>query len=342
MTSSKFQTVESVVSCAAGPILVVSTVVGRGMYTLAEAVIQRFPKNVEVHHIAIEDYVSPEVVQEDLKRYKWISSRFPILLHLVYRIPLFYMRKYLRERAFKSSNLSALGKKIDEVNPATVVCVSHRPAFWVGNLKNRRGLSFKLWGLLGEYGKNLGWRYQFWSEFDLFLSPVDREELGFSLNPAVDFRKIELPARLEYLELADRPGRRDQILLVCGYWGQGPLEKILRSLLLTHPKIHVHVVCGENEKVFRRLQTQFEDHPRVSVSGVVDSLVPYLRECGSVITKPGISTLLEAQAAARKIFLIPGMPVAEDNNARYARQEFHAIDFSLSSFQEWYSRAAER
>jgi hypothetical protein len=60
-----------------------------------------------------------------------------------------------------------------------------------------------------------------------------------------------------------------------------------------------------------------------------------MRQCGSVITKPGASTLLEAHAAARQIFLLPGMPVAEDNNARYARKAFQALDFSPDVFRRW-------
>jgi hypothetical protein len=55
-----------------------------------------------------------------------------------------------------------------------------------------------------------------------------------------------------------------------------------------------------------------------------------------VITKPGISTLLEARATGRKLFLLPGMPVAEDNNAGYAVRHFGAEWFSKESFTRWY------
>src|SRR4051794_38992522 len=73
------------------PVLVVSTVVGRGMYSLGEAVVERLSESQglhsEVFHIPIEELVSPDVIREDLKRYKWISNHFPILLNVVYRIP---------------------------------------------------------------------------------------------------------------------------------------------------------------------------------------------------------------------------------------------------------------
>jgi UDP-N-acetylglucosamine:LPS N-acetylglucosamine transferase len=67
----------------------------------------------------------------------------------------------------------------------------------------------------------------------------------------------------------------------------------------------------------------------------VPSLAPLLREAGCVVTKPGISTLLEAHAAGRKIFLVRGIPVAEDNNARYAARHFGAEWFEPGAFRRW-------
>jgi len=73
----------------------------------------------------------------------------------------------------------------------------------------------------------------------------------------------------------------------------------------------------------------------VRVSRTIPSLHPLLRVCASVVTKPGISTLLEAHAAGRKIFLLKGMPVAEDNNARYAVERMGAEWFTLEGFLKW-------
>jgi len=42
-----------------------------------------------------------------------------------------------------------------------------------------------------------------------------------------------------------------------------------------------------------------------------------------------------AGAVRRKIFLLEGMPVAEDNNARYAIRNFNAEWFSIKRFKEW-------
>jgi hypothetical protein len=63
-----------------GPILIMSTVVGRGMFTLGEALAERLDPGTEHHHIPVEEFLPKSAVREDLERYRKISSRFPFLL----------------------------------------------------------------------------------------------------------------------------------------------------------------------------------------------------------------------------------------------------------------------
>src|SRR6185295_18627647 len=142
-----------------------------------------------------------------------------------------YYRKYLRERLRAESGLDDLEGRIRALAPRTVVCVSHRPAFWVSSLKRHQRLGFELWGVLGEYGDTLGWRYIFWDQVDGFLSPLARKELSYPFSPRLAFHQIDLPARQEYERLRDRPGCAGAALLVCGYWGQGPIVRVMKALL---------------------------------------------------------------------------------------------------------------
>lgn len=320
------------------PVLIVSTVVGRGMYALGEAVRERFAAPESVHHVPIEDLLPARALGEDLKRYKFISTRLTPLLHLIYRCPVFYYRKLVRERWVHATDLSALRATIDRLGIRTVVCISHRAAFWTSSLKRRASLDFKLWDCLGEYGNNLGYRYLFWDAMDGFLSPVDRSALRFEVPGHVRFVKVELPARQAFVDLAGVEGDRRNVLLVCGYWGQGPLGRVLRGLLRAVPGVTAHVVCGENRRLLHRLDRLAAGRADVRLHGVVDSLAPIMKACASVITKPGISTLLEAHAARRKIFLLRGMPVAEDNNARFAVRHFGATWYAPRRFREWCER----
>src|SRR5262249_6662646 len=107
------------------------------------------------------------------------------------------------------------------------------------------------------------------------------------------------------------------------------------TLLRIDPGLRITVVCGENQPAYETTQKAFRSHPNVKVLGAVGSLLPAMAESVGVITKPGISTLLEAHAARRKIFLLKGMPVAEDNNARYAVRHWGAEWFGEDNFRKW-------
>ena len=321
------------------PLLILSTKVGRGMYYLGEALLQRLAPDTPAHHRAIEEFLPPSALAEDVTRYRLISTYCPRLLHLVYRVPLFYQRKYWRERLWRATDLSLLQKALAESGVRTVLCVSHRAAFWASALKRQAGLKVALWDLLGEYGMNLGYRYIFWDQMDGFLSAVDRSTLSIRFPGQVSFCRVTLPARKEFYQLAESPGYPHKVLVMCGYWGQGPLLRVLTPLLRGCPEVEFTVVCGENEDLRRKLHRHFHANARVQLLGAVPSLAPYLKEAGAVISKPGISTLLEAWAAKRKIFLIKGMPVAEDNNARHAIRHFGAEWLTVSGFERWQRKA---
>lgn len=317
------------------PVLILSTKVGRGMYYLGDALREAFEEPSEVRHQAIEDFLPQAGVKEDVERYKIISNRFPFLLHLIYKCPFFYYRKYLREKLFARSGLYPLEKTLIQEKIKTVICISHRAAFWASNHKRLTKGGFELWDLLGEYGNNYGYKYIFWDQMNGFLSPVPQSRLKFKIPQGVRFKKILLPARKEYYRLAKEKGDKNKVLLICGYWGQGPILKIMKQLLEKKPDLKIRVVCGENQKILDHVKRFAAHMANIKTFPVVDSLVPLIKECASVITKPGISTLLEAHAANRKIFLLKGMPVAEDNNARHAIKYFNAQWYGIDAFFKW-------
>jgi hypothetical protein len=304
------------------------------MFSLGEAIAERIPLGVHVEHVDIESLLPPRGVQEDLERYRVISSRWPWLLNLVYRVPIFYYRKFVRER-LAPANLSRLADAIERCRPVTVICVSHRPAFWVSALKSRTGSGFEIWGVLGELGDTLGWRYLFWNGIDRFLSPVPASELSCPFPAGLQFTEVTLPPRRAYEELQETNPDPQRFLAVCGYWGQGPMIRVTRQILATVPDSQIDVVCGENADLHARASRAFHGDRRVALHGCVESMLPLMRACAAIVTKPGISTLLEAHAAKRKIFLIRGMPVAEDNNARYAIRSFGAEWFSVDALRRW-------
>ncbi|MBX9767103.1 MAG: hypothetical protein K2X47_07525 [Bdellovibrionales bacterium] len=325
------------------PVLVLSTKVGRGVFSVGEAIEEKLLElGKAVRHESIEDFSPQDVVREDLERYKWISNKHPFLLKLIYKFPPIYFRKYLRARYLgNTSDFQALQKLITELRPRTVISASHRPTFWVSYLKWKHGFHFHLAGLSIELGNSLGWRYLFWNQIDRLLIPFSPNLLDPKIpRENLKIQEVALPARKIFSDIAGRSGDKNKVLLVCGYWGQGPFERIISDLLESFPQLNVHVVTGENQNSFVQLNLLYGSHPRVKVYGALNSIAPLLEACAAIITKPGISTILEGFTARRKIFLIKGMPVAEDNNARHATQYFGAQAFSIKAFGYWYKTAA--
>ena len=321
------------------PVLIISSHAGRGMYSIGEAIRTRHAGTMRMHHLPIEALLPPRAVEEDLSRYRLIASRFPWLLGLIYRMPFFYRRKYLREIHRRTTHLELLQKTIATLGARTVIAISHRAAFWAGALKQREGLTYQLWGLEAEYGPSLAWRYVFWEQMNGFLSPQPSKEVVYPFPASVDVRQVAIPVNEQFSALADHAGNKNSVLLTGGYWGLGRLFSITTQLAAAMPTMHIDVVCGENHRLHQRLVSRFGSSPNLRIFGVVDSMVPLTRRAGAVISKPGISTIAETQAARRQLFLLRGLPVAEDHNALYAVRHFGAQWFSLANLKRWYDAA---
>ena len=137
MPNEEFCSIKSISEKFESPILILSTVVGRGVFTIGEALEQQLSEKFKVTHKPIEELVSEQTVSEDLKRYKFISNRLPWLLYLIYKVPIFYYRKYAREKWFSKTDVPRLRQLLEAGKFKTVVCLSHRPAFWTAVVQRR-------------------------------------------------------------------------------------------------------------------------------------------------------------------------------------------------------------
>jgi UDP-N-acetylglucosamine:LPS N-acetylglucosamine transferase len=317
------------------PVLILSTRVGRGNISIGEGIAENVRGGGEVHHRVLEDFLPEDILDEDFHRYRFISNNLTFLLYLIYTLPVFFYKKFFMEKTFRRGNLEKLGGLVDSVRPKTVICVSHRPSFWVSALKRRGAAGFKIFSVLSQFGSNIGYRFLFWDFIDGFISPVGMDETGIRLPEHVGFFHVDLPVRSEYYGLSGKKGDPNTVLVVCGFWGQGKIIEIVGDLRKHLPGLKIYAVCGDNPPLFNRAKMAFDGEANVSLFLTVESIAPLLGESASIITKPGFSTLLEAFTANRKIFLLKGMPVAEDQNADYAIKNFGAQWYSPEAFAEW-------
>jgi hypothetical protein len=322
----------------ARPVLVLSSRAGRGNVSIAEAIVEHFSDRSAVVHRSIEDFLPAAIVNEDLRRYRLLSNHLPILLAGMYTIPFLYARKLARER-LRRTRLEALEQFLAAEGIKTIVAVSHRQAFWAGVLKRNTSARIALHGVLNEFGPSLGWKYIFWDQMDGFVSPLPREALRGTVPAGVPLRQLALPARAAFSSLPSVSPAQGDCLVMGGLWGQGRLTGALDLLVRHFPDLRLHVVCGDNQALQRKGLQRYGRARNVAIYGLLDSIEPLLARCSCVVTKPGMGTLLEARASGRKIFLFPGIPIAETHNARYAAAHFGAEWLTVGAVARWRGQA---
>jgi len=316
------------------PVMVLSTRAGSGMVSIGDAITDRLKERGPVYHYRIEDLLPPRIVEEDLARYRLICERFPFLLEIIYRVPFFYYRKYMRVRLSSECPSLALRDKLSELKIATLIAVSHRPAFWASAVKYKCGIKFYLCNILAEFGVNLGWKYLFWEAVDALCGPLRSAEIPLYIRKKVPVKYMDLPVKAEFTMIRETPGDPDKVLIAGGAWALGDIEGALQILVRDFPDLKINVACADNGRLYNNLRNRF-GLDRVNVYAQMESLAPLMEECGSVIAKPGIATIMECVAAGRKLFLLKGLPVSEDNNAGYAIKHLGAEEFSRENFASW-------
>ncbi|MFZ5800774.1 MAG: MGDG synthase family glycosyltransferase [Candidatus Omnitrophota bacterium] len=103
---------------------------------------------------------------------------------------------------------------------------------------------------------------------------------------------------------------RFTILALTGVFGLGPLEQIVRYF---QERLQILVVCGENRRLFSRLN-RIKNH-RVRVFGMTDKVDELMSAADLVITKPGGLTISEALIKGVPMIFISSIPGQETQNA---------------------------
>lgn len=170
----------------------------------------------------------------------------------------------------------------------------------------------------------------FWEETDCdyYVSPHESLTKGMVLRGVPRERIVPLGiptsrkcSSVDQTQARNRLGlsaRGKYVLVAGGSMGAGTMNRILRLLLRkTRGKVHVIVVCGNNEKVRQRLEVQYGRRRDVTILGFTKEMPLYLRACDVMFTKPGGLTSTEAAAAGIPIVHMKPIPGCETKNRRF-------------------------
>jgi len=103
-----------------------------------------------------------------------------------------------------------------------------------------------------------------------------------------------------------------QVVVLDGGRATRALERAVRALLVPGAPLRVAVVCGDNERLRRRLTALTAG--RATVLGRCDDVAGLMRASSVVVTKAGSATLAEAWSQARPALVYRVLPGQEEGN----------------------------
>jgi 1,2-diacylglycerol 3-beta-galactosyltransferase len=150
------------------------------------------------------------------------------------------------------------------------------------------------------------------------LDPRRVHVAGLPVNPRFSgpLHGTEKSALRVRLGLVDEP----TLLLVSGGEGAGPLRAQARALDKAGLGLQLLVVCGRNERLRRRMETQ-SWQGNVHVFGFVENMPDLMRASDAVVTKAGPGTISEALISGLPIFLTGYVPGQEEGNVSFVTDQ---------------------
>lgn len=313
-------------------VLILSSRAGAGNERVAEALRIRLNLPPESHH-RIEDLIGKQLKKRHFDRHRFLCQNFPSVIGCIHGSPISYRFKFLRETRDPQTlkNLSDLERTIRNGDFRTVIAANHRAAFWAAMLRQSNRIQTSLFGLVTDFAFSQGWIQNLWNQIDGFAGPPDLEGIPKALLPK--FKPAPMATHPDF----DRSGCKPKgtILVTGGGWGLGPIDRVALKLSQALPSKTIHIACGDNTRLFARLTRESVGRQNLKVHGWLPTLADLMRDAAAVITRPGASTLAEAHAAGTRIFLLPGLPVIEEANARHAVRVFGAETYTTKRVWDW-------
>ena len=100
-----------------------------------------------------------------------------------------------------------------------------------------------------------------------------------------------------------------------GGWGLGKIVDVAEMIVRSFPDSTVKIICGDNRNALYRLSKLA--NKKVSVYGLMPSLVPYIASTRVIVTKAGAVTVLEAISQNKPVAISASLPGHEEENVDF-------------------------
>ncbi|AJY77925.1 hypothetical protein VN24_21780 [Paenibacillus beijingensis] len=153
---------------------------------------------------------------------------------------------------------------------------------------------------------------------------VRSERIEVTGIPIRDSFKYRVPNESIYARYNLQPSR-SYVLIMAGAYGVFTNIKKMVHQLSAIEGTELLLVCGRNETLLRRMQTDCAPLPNVRVFGYVEQIQELMSVASCIVTKAGGVTLSESLAMLLPVIIYRPVPGQEKGNADYLRQEGSAL-----------------
>jgi processive 1,2-diacylglycerol beta-glucosyltransferase len=305
-------------------LLIAYTQAGEGHRRAATALYNYFQKDhkeLEVKLVDTLDYSSLLFRSVYNQIYTMCITRMPWMWAGAYHLSRIRLLRSLIQRVryiVNSFNTVGFVKLLSEYKPDAVVVTHFLPSAVISYLKEKKRINTLLISVITDYNVHPFWLT---SGTDIYTAPCTyaKDELLSDNVPKEKIRITGIPVDPKFTAFYDKKmsrvklgiaDERFTVLLATSGFGIGPIEEIADLL---HQDVQLLVVCGRNEKLYKKLQAK--NYPSAKIFGFVNNMEELMAACDIFITKPGGMTITESLNMDLPMMFISAIPGQETRNA---------------------------
>ncbi len=275
-------------------------------------------------------YISKDVSRIMSDGHALMYRRFPWLFRFGYEFAGQHENRIFCDRSmvykFLTRGAPDIYRVVTEENFDIILCAHVFSALMMTEVKKQFPLDTKTYFVSTDYtcSPSIGE-----SHLDGYFVPNDSLTEEFLQNgiPKNLLIPVGIPVRKMFTQKTDKavakqlfdiPSCSSHAVMMCGSMGCGPMEELAERLAETFSHTeHLTIVCGTNEKLYRKFSDRFAHKNNFHILGYETRISVLMDSADIYITKPGGISVSEAAFKQVPMVLIDAVAGCENRNMAY-------------------------
>lgn len=307
-------------------LLILSITAGQGHHQAGMAIANCFKENGHsVEQLDCYEYLSPAMKEMVASGYLVSTKYSPKLYGKMYRLAEKIDTKERNNRLFQLTNTifwHKMASYLEETAPDVIVCTHVFAAILMTHLKEK-GYHYPTVGVITDFKVHPYWES---TDLDYYVSPNEfiTPTLIKKGIKAEKILPIGIPIFQKFNQKSSKSNAREAlgienistILIMSGSMGFGNVAKIIKAIDNVPQDFQMIVVCGNNEKLKKDIDSNLWKH-RIHSFGYVNNVDKLMDAADFIITKPGGLTVSEALAKELPMLISKPIPGQEERNLEF-------------------------